>query len=275
MLTSFQQKKATRFCVSLVTLPAILMVTLAWTAIDEELEQLKLNYAAFQVAVKDFRKQRELNGLDGTGAEDYAAYIAGLQRRVFEDCQAVILSGSPFPEDLPCPVIVPPVTQSADIATQSEQTPEEMIAALDASLKQGMGEYDEKLLREQERIKAATPNDNSASGGGIGGGSGEGGSGAEGNSGDSGDSGGMNDGSEGGNQGVEGDGGRPAGGPADSSIGSGEAGNDSDQPEDIPDGSDDDVVARQLREAAEKENDPELKAKLWEEYRRYKLGTGG
>ncbi len=33
---------------------------------------------------------------------------------------------------------------------------------------------------------------------------------------------------------------------------------------------DDDIVARQLREAAEKETDPELKRKLWEEYRRYK-----
>jgi hypothetical protein len=44
-------------------------------------------------------------------------------------------------------------------------------------------------------------------------------------------------------------------------------------PADIPDGSDDDVVARQLREAAEKETDPELKKKLWEEYRKYKQGT--
>lgn len=33
---------------------------------------------------------------------------------------------------------------------------------------------------------------------------------------------------------------------------------------------DDDIVARQLREAAEKETDPELKEKLWEEYRDYK-----
>ena len=33
---------------------------------------------------------------------------------------------------------------------------------------------------------------------------------------------------------------------------------------------DDDIVARQLREAAEKETDPELKAKLWEEYEAYK-----
>lgn len=35
----------------------------------------------------------------------------------------------------------------------------------------------------------------------------------------------------------------------------------------------DDVVARQIREAAEKETDPELKEKLWEEYRRYKSGN--
>jgi hypothetical protein len=33
---------------------------------------------------------------------------------------------------------------------------------------------------------------------------------------------------------------------------------------------DDDIVARQLREAAEKETDPELKAKLWKEYHDYK-----
>ena len=41
-------------------------------------------------------------------------------------------------------------------------------------------------------------------------------------------------------------------------------------PRNIPSGDDDDVVARQLREAAEKEQDPELREKLWEEYRKYK-----
>ena len=33
---------------------------------------------------------------------------------------------------------------------------------------------------------------------------------------------------------------------------------------------DDDIVARQLREAAENETDPELKEKLWKEYEEYK-----
>jgi hypothetical protein len=45
-----------------------------------------------------------------------------------------------------------------------------------------------------------------------------------------------------------------------------------DIPPDVPDGSDDDVVARQIREAAMKETDPELRAALWEEYRKYKKG---
>jgi hypothetical protein len=42
----------------------------------------------------------------------------------------------------------------------------------------------------------------------------------------------------------------------------------------VPDGEDDDVVARQLREAAENEQDPELRKKLWEEYREYKENNG-
>lgn len=43
----------------------------------------------------------------------------------------------------------------------------------------------------------------------------------------------------------------------------------------IPDGSDDDVVARRLRQAAERETDPELKAKLWQEYIDYKRNAQG
>lgn len=41
-------------------------------------------------------------------------------------------------------------------------------------------------------------------------------------------------------------------------------------PDDIGDGSDDDIVARQIREAASKEKDPVLRDKLWDEYRKYK-----
>jgi hypothetical protein len=41
-------------------------------------------------------------------------------------------------------------------------------------------------------------------------------------------------------------------------------------PEDVPMVADDDIIARQLREAALAEEDPELRERLWEEYRKYK-----
>ena len=53
------------------------------------------------------------------------------------------------------------------------------------------------------------------------------------------------------------------------STSSGEAQETFPPPEDIPSGRDDDVVARQLREAAMTEPDPELREALWEEYRNY------
>ncbi|MEQ8660898.1 MAG: hypothetical protein RLW62_08780, partial [Gammaproteobacteria bacterium] len=42
---------------------------------------------------------------------------------------------------------------------------------------------------------------------------------------------------------------------------------------DVPEARDDDIVARQLREAAERERDPALREKLWREYRRYVGGS--
>ena len=46
-----------------------------------------------------------------------------------------------------------------------------------------------------------------------------------------------------------------------------------DIPPDIPSAEGDDIIARQLREAAIKEKDPDLRAKLWDEYRKYKKGA--
>jgi hypothetical protein len=40
-------------------------------------------------------------------------------------------------------------------------------------------------------------------------------------------------------------------------------------PEDIPDLVSEDIVAKQLREAALAEDDPVLRERLWEEYRKY------
>ena len=285
MPSRIQMKKLKQLFTYFVVLPAMLAVILAWTETDESVAQLRLDHAALRAAEDDYRAQREFGGLSGAEAADYAAYVARLQRRVFEDCQAVLTSGSTIPEDLPCPKFVQAVTQSADIVTQAERTAEEQVAALDEMLMAGLGEYDERLLREQERIKAATPNDNSGSGGDGGGMGGEGGGDGSGDGSGDGDASNSTDGEAGGQSGSNSGGaagnnsesgtagGQPQGGAVDSSEGSGDTGSDSEQPADVGDGSDDDVVARQLREAAENETDPELKAKLWDEYRRYKRGT--
>jgi hypothetical protein len=71
---------------------------------------------------------------------------------------------------------------------------------------------------------------------------------------------------------VAGSGGSPTYG-AGAGPGSPQRQDNNGAPPGTPDGNDDDVVARQLREAAEKETDPVLKKKLWEEYRKYKEGT--
>ncbi|HET9391623.1 MAG TPA: hypothetical protein VFO44_18395 [Steroidobacteraceae bacterium] len=41
----------------------------------------------------------------------------------------------------------------------------------------------------------------------------------------------------------------------------------------VPDGSDDDIIALRLRRAAENETNPELKGKLWKEYVDYRSYT--
>jgi hypothetical protein len=56
------------------------------------------------------------------------------------------------------------------------------------------------------------------------------------------------------------------------SAGSG-AGHVTPDAEDIADQQDDDIVARQLREQAEQEQDPVLRERLWNEYQRYKTGA--
>jgi hypothetical protein len=103
--------------------------------------------------------------------------------------------------------------------------------------------------------------------GGESGGGGQGGGSAGGSaSGGSGDAGGSGSGSGGSGQET---GTQPNGSPG-SGSGNGDDEDPSTRTGDRPPADDDDIVARQLREAAERETDPELKEKLWEEYDRYK-----
>jgi hypothetical protein len=269
----------------LVLVASLLPVAAVPTGVEPLLEQLRLDHDAWVTAERDFHVRRASGALVGAEASDYAAYVARLQRRVAEDCAALAGAGTPVPAAMPCPRIESAaVTRSAAIDQAVEQTREEHIAGLDAELTAGLAEFDELLLREQERVKAATPR--SASGGGTdsGNGAGVGGNAVDGSGGDgknvadisraAGETGAK--GSPATTVGID----SQAGGPTDQTSAGAGGGTvkspprgASRQPPGIPDGSNDDVVARQLREAAEKETDPELQKKLWEEYRKYKQGT--
>jgi hypothetical protein len=73
--------------------------------------------------------------------------------------------------------------------------------------------------------------------------------------------------SEGGESGASAVEGQQAGSSSSGTITDG-AGNVIPVPEDVGDGRNDDIVLRQIREAALQEKDPVLREKLWEEYRR-------
>jgi hypothetical protein len=163
------------------------------------------------------------------------------------------------------------------------ETTEERRENLDKKLDSSLSEFDGLILKEQEILEQRREESAAAGGGGgagtaeIGGGSGAGGGDEEGASGGA-------EGPEGKDaKGARGSGGSkddPAGEPVGTEEGAPVTGGDSEKgeisngrvPPDVGDGSDDDIVARQLREAAMKEEDPELREKLWDEYRAYKFG---
>ena len=150
-------------------------------------------------------------------------------------------------------------------------TAEERAAQVEGQLNESLGVFDERIAREQQVLAQARGGGAGGAGqipgtedGSSAGGSGEGRSGEQQGDGDAGQGGSGNEqGQRAGESGTEGGGGGYGGG---AGGGSGPR----TVPADIPDGSDDDIVARQLREAAMQETDPELREKLWEEYRNYK-----
>jgi len=159
-------------------------------------------------------------------------------------------------------------------------TAEDRRAQIDRRFDETFAVFDDRIRKEQEAVsqERAARGGGSASGGataeGEAGAAGEGdeqgsgkaasgqgpGAGQGGEAGGRGESAGEQSGEQGGGGGVGGGG--PLGGAGPNTA-----------PADIPDGRDDDIVARQLREAAMKETDPELRERLWEEYRQYKKST--
>ncbi len=218
-------------------------------------------------------------GTDTTSAskEEALLFLAFLDGRIDYYCRTLYQSaGEQSLAGLPCRRGGPGQEgdpRFAAVPDISGQTSAEQVASMEEELSAALGEFDEMLLEEQEKVAAHIPRQRESSSAGQGG-QPEGEAGEAG----AGDGSGAQERSQ---TEAEGDSAmEQRGGAQEQTSGSEGAGQGRTQasredstrrPGDIDD--DDDVVARQLREAAEQETDPEVKEKLWEEYRKYKEGT--
>jgi hypothetical protein len=261
-----------------VTLSILFFALSAGAGQQALLNRLQADYDALLAAQRDYQWLQERGVLGAAEAADYADYLTRLGERVSEDCLMLARVDIQLLDGLPCPSNRSSVVKPAPIDQRSEQTGAERTATMDAELNAGLGEFDEMLLREQERVKAATSTSHTGGASGdadSGRGAGQGDAAASAEGGRTGDAGESGDATASGEQSVGGEQrvGSGVGGQPPSGAAGGGGTRSGGRPADIPDGSDDDLVARQMREAAEKETDPELKKKLWEEYRKYKQGS--
>jgi len=235
--------------------------------LDKEIKNLQATYAAWQRNDAEFRSLREQNQSSETDIQEFAAFVAGLKRQVIEGCETVRqLGGDGNQHGVDC---IKLSEESGDTQEEAptiptrQKTGEEKKNSLEEELETLIAEFDELMLEQQDTFKQQQAARQASGSGGDGQGA-SGGSEAAG-TGESGEEAGT---------GEPGDGQMPPKAEPRSGPGVEKQG---EMPEfekgAIGDGSDDNVVARQLREAAEAETDPVLKAQLWEEYKKYKNST--
>ncbi len=230
--------------------------------------------SAWTRAINDLQYKKHSDSLQESETQDYAKFITYLSSRIDHYCLLLKSEGGEQA------TVNTPCTDSPEVGSGLEQpaatTKVEQIADLDKSLAESLGEFDEQLLKEEQRIAARIPAARESGGGYRGrggtGSSGQPGSGQPGNQGQTGDAGKTSQSGSVSSESSQSSSASSSGKGAGVAMGSKEKNENSGTgTQEISSGYDD-IVARQLREAAEKESDPELKEKLWEEYRKYKEG---
>ena len=257
----------------------------AYSSGSTELQSARVSLSAardaLSAASEQFRVMQSA-GASRSDSVDFLQYLGRLKRTVLSNCRTVQelkqQLGDVSPE-LGCDTEA--MRPSGPVSFPQERTEQERIASLDGQLGSSMSEFDEMLLREMDELQSKRSGSPDSSGG-----SGTGGAGSEGSE-ASGEEGSRQGGEGQSQQSLEQDGeDRPEGqgedvasqseqgqqqsGAQGGSRPEGKQTSQTGNRDAPPVDSNDDIVARQLREAAEKETDPVLKEKLWEEYRRYK-----
>lgn len=214
--------------------------------------------------------------------EDLRLFISYLDGRIYYYCEQLYnLGGTAALRDTPCPTSQDGTLETTPFTTlpaTPSQTTEDRISDLDATFGQSLGTFDEMLLEEQQKVASTIPKQYEDSNG----------SGQDRFESENGrNSQGSNESSANGNEyprtsGSSAPGDKSPGQPVETTTtgsNSGTGVGSTKQSQTPPTSgnkdlsqTDDDIIAKQLKEAAEQETDPEVKEKLWEEYRKYKEG---
>jgi hypothetical protein len=278
------------FATSLFCAAVLLLIATPLYAEDQSrITSLRSGVFALSSARQTALHELESLPLSAGEVTDYKDFIVYLNTRITNDCRELAEQGGAAAlEGLTCPddsmasgASKASVSASENIfyttgpGTAPPQTQAEKTAELDGGFLADLGEFDEMLLKEEEKIAARVPSqrESSSNQSGAAGSHGASTGAGETGAGDGGETGELAEASEGGTaDGQEGQSETVTGPQSHTGAGS----SDIDHTAygapggTLPPPKDDDIVARQLREAANKEPDPELKKKLWEEYWRYK-----
>lgn len=258
-----------------VSIPQICMSTES----DQKILQLRQSIISLDLIKSHttslLEQEDGLESLSNTDKKEYVVFINYLESRIRSDCKDLFEIDRNAAQGTPCPQwsSIMSDNQKSKMVTPSEQT-----SQLDMVLTQSLSEFDETLLHEERKTANRIPNRSETNSD----------QNKQGNNGsstreDNADASNGNSEDEGQNSGKSTDNNNSAQ-PSDTttpSTGIPEQDLNKDgrsKTESTPqtagqqkfDPKDDDIIARQLREAAEKETDPELKEKLWEEYRKYR-----
>ncbi len=247
--------------------------------LKEALVALRASDAVWRRNDTEFRAMRETGRASETESRQFAEFVAEQRRFMLEDCRRVReLGGDPEPIGVDCALPRQRDVASVGVPTDPTgvSTEEEKNAALERRLKELESGLDDLFKAKQDQLRRdpLRRSGSAAKRDAIGGTSGGG------QTGNRADGDAVGDRAAGRFSGAVGRTARRGGAEGEHERGTGPGVNkagrtgNSGAPgaDKAPTGDDDDVVAGQLREAAEKETDPVMKEKLWEEYKKYKAG---
>ena len=271
---------------SVMFITTLIMPVTLTAGSEQDAKALRTSILALDSARKTAVEELRTLPLSKNEISDYKDFIVFLNTRIANYClELADPQHIQTLQELPCPSVYGTmVTEEASTPTEDitaysgspeappSRTRAEISEDLDDALLSALGKFDEMLLKEEEKVAERFPSQREVANGG----------GASGTSRDKGSekqAGGTE--TEGDPSATSSDGASREGSETPDSSSSAQAGagqgtsTTEHAPYGVPGGTlpppeDDDIVARQLREAAEKETDPELKKKLWEEYWKYK-----